>query len=285
MLTKGGKHAASNTNHVLHLGTNQAQNGHICKNTDLTALSELLCGAGKSLNLMTTSVDGHTDVHLTGGDEIHRDGVLVEDGKHTSKEAVGDGALVGMDVDDADVILDSDGSRSLGFPVVTLKLGRASCELVTSRQDRVGDNNGAVTARVLDVLNTDGDRGLGTDDLVHSKMMNDLGAVKGQLRRLGGRDGRQEPSGGNLGGVGREDAVDLLPDLQLLGLDAHGAEGGAQVRVAAADVAVDQAAGHVAEESRNHGDPALARHNLADKRLRGDSVEVVVEPFCSIIVE
>ncbi|TKW51522.1 hypothetical protein CTA1_1313 [Colletotrichum tanaceti] len=100
-------------------------------------------------------------------------------------------------------------------------------------------------------------RDVGAPDLVHGQRVDDLAAVARQLRGLLGRDGRQQPRRGHLSRVRREDAVHLLPDLQLDGPRADGAHGGAEVRVPAADVR-QQRVRHDAEEARHHGDAAAA---------------------------
>lgn len=115
VLSKGGEHPAGNTNHVLHLSPDQTQDGHVGENGDLSTICEILPSLGKGLYLGACGVNGHGNVHLGRGNEIDRDGMRVENGKDTGKEAMGDGSLVGVDVDDADVVLDGDGSRSLGL--------------------------------------------------------------------------------------------------------------------------------------------------------------------------
>jgi len=121
-------------------------------------------------------MNGHRNVHLGGRNEIDRDGVVVEDGKDTGEEAVRDRSLIRVHVNDADVVLDGNSSRSLGFSVVGFRLGggRTACKLVASSAHAIRNNDSAVTTRVLDVLDADRDGRLSSDDLVHGKVVNDL---------------------------------------------------------------------------------------------------------------
>lgn len=176
VFTKSREHASCDTNHVLHLSTNQTQNCHIGEYAHITTFSKLLGGLAKSLDLLAARMNGHRNVHLGGGNEIDRDGVVVEDGKDTGEEAVRDRSLIRVHVNDANVVLDGNGSRSLGFSVVGFRLGsgRAACKLVASSAHAIRNNNGAVPTRILDILDADRNRRLSADDLVHGKMVNDL---------------------------------------------------------------------------------------------------------------
>lgn len=176
VFTKGREHASCDTNHVLHLSTDQTQNCHIGEYAHIAAISKLRGGIAKSLNLLAACMNGHRNVHLGGGNEIDRDGVVVEDRKDTREEAVRDRSLIRVHVDDADVVLDGNSSRSLGFSVVGFRLGggRTACKLVTSSAHAIRDNNGAVATRVLNILDADRNRRFSSDDLVHGKMVNDL---------------------------------------------------------------------------------------------------------------
>ncbi|KAI6766203.1 hypothetical protein HG530_007273 [Fusarium avenaceum] len=86
MFTKSRKHAACNTNHVLHLRTHQAQNSHVAEHAHITTLCELLGNLAKGLDLLAARVDGHGDVHLGSRNEVDRDGVGVENAKDAGKE-------------------------------------------------------------------------------------------------------------------------------------------------------------------------------------------------------
>lgn len=88
MLSKSREHASCNTNHVLHLGTNQTQNCHVGENTYITAISKLRGGISESLDLLAASMNGHGNVHLRGRDKIDGDGVMVENREDTSEETV-----------------------------------------------------------------------------------------------------------------------------------------------------------------------------------------------------
>lgn len=109
--------------------------------------------------------------------------------------------------------------------------------------------------------------------------MDDFRSVKGQLGGLGRRDGGDQPRRRHLGWVGCEDAVDFLPDLQLIGFQADRRQRGAQVRVAAADIAVEQAAGYVAEEAGDDWYAVLASEDLLGDDLGSVTVEGSVEPL------
>lgn len=278
MFAQRRKHLAGDANHVLHVGTDQAENGHVGEDAHVATLLQALLGAGKGLDAGAGRVDGQRDVDLGRGDEVDRDAVLVENGKDARKEAVRDGALVGVHVDDANVVLDGDGRgplRRLGLAVgVGGEMGQRPrvVQLVRGGQDGVGDDDGAGAARVLDVFDADRDRGRGADDLVHGEMVNDLGAVEGQLGSLRRRDGCEEARRRHLGRVSGEDAVDFLPDLQLLGLEADGAESSAQVSVAAADIAINQTAWHITKEASD------------DRHLVSACAELLVEGFhCRLV--
>lgn len=78
--------------------------------------------------------------------------------------------------------------------------------------------------------------------------MHDLAAVIRQLRRLLRGDDGDETRGGHLARVGGEYPVDFFPDLELGGLQACGEQGGAEVGVAATDLA-EEGAGDWAEET------------------------------------
>lgn len=290
MITKRRKHLARNTNHVLHLSAHQTEDRKTVQNAHVAAVAQVLDRRVKIGHLGVAHVHGDRDVHLGRGDQIHRDLVLVEDGEEPRQESVRDRPLVGVDVDDGDLVLDGHGRGTLGFgaPGAGRAVGGAGAvgavllvalEGLVGRQKGVGLDDGALAARVLDVLDADGDRRRGLDHLVHGQVVDNFGAVEGQLGGLGGRDGRDEARRGHLGWVGGEDAVDFLPDLQLVGFQAYGRQRGAQVRVATADVAVEQAARYVAEEAGDDWYAVLTGEDLLGDDLGRVPVEGGVEPL------
>lgn len=183
MITQRREHLARNTNHVLHLRTDQTQNGQTVQHAHVATIRQVPHRRVKVRNIRVAHVHRHGNVHFRSRNQVHADLVLVEDGKKPRKEMVRDRPLVGVDVDDGDLVLDGDGRGALGL--VALEAGRAvggggsvgaavgaavllvALERLVGRQQGIGLDNGALTARVLDVLDADRDRGSGLDHLVH----------------------------------------------------------------------------------------------------------------------
>lgn len=84
--------------------------------------------------------------------------------------------------------------------------------------------------------------------MLHREGVDDFGAVVGQLGGFFRGDHAEEAGGRDFAGVGGEDAVDFLPNLELGGGEADGAEGRAEVGVAATDLG-EERAGNDAEET------------------------------------
>ena len=188
MLSQHGKHPPRDTHHLVHVRTHQTQNRHVGRDRDLAALLERLLRQRHALLVQAAGVDRQRHVHLARGDEVDGDVVLVQDREDPEEEAVRDGPLVGVDVDDADVVLDRHRRRPSRLPPGRGRTGLRFHGGLPGRCAR--DHARAVAARVVDVLDPDGYRGHGVDDLVHGEVVDDLGAVKGQLGRLRGCDGR-----------------------------------------------------------------------------------------------
>lgn len=90
-----------------------------------------------------------------------------------------------MHVEDDDTIFDSNSGRVFArqvqmVTVFSKNLGRMGRSACTVLRDGVGwEDNGALTARVLDVL--DADRDVSTNDLLHGEGMDDFRAIIGQF--------------------------------------------------------------------------------------------------------
>ena len=82
--------------------------------------------------------------------------------------------------------------------------------------------------------------------------MHDLAPIIRQLRRLLGRDERDQARGRHLARVRGEDPVHLLPDLQLRRAEARSEQRRGEVRVAAPDLPQERA-GDGAEEACARG--------------------------------
>lgn len=131
IVSKCRKHAPRDANHVLHVRSDQTQDGHARQHADISTLLQVLRGRLECFRSNAVSVDGQRHMHLTRRDEVHRDGLLVEDGEDSRKEAMGDGSLVRVHVDDADLILDRDGGWALGILEQSHLRGSRSVELLS----------------------------------------------------------------------------------------------------------------------------------------------------------
>lgn len=126
-------------------------------------------------------------------------------------------ALVAVYVQYNDVGLDGDSCRAFGALGLREQARRASAEELGIAERCLlvycafRKNDSAVVARVDNVLYAD--LYASTNDLLHSKGMNDFGAVESQFSGLGRRDGGEQASCRDLARVCREDAVDFFPDL------------------------------------------------------------------------
>lgn len=143
----------------------------------------------------------------------------------------------------------------------------------------VREDDGSGATRVHDVLDADGDAC--ADDLLHGEGMNDLGAVKGQLSSLRRRDAGKQSSRGDLARVGREDAIDLLPDLKLLGLDAHSNQCGAEIGVPTSN-GVQNATWDVAEEASDDWNLVTTCLDFSGERGSQVRVELLVQALLGV---
>lgn len=117
----------------------------------------------------------------------------VQNAEDVHQKAVSTSALVAVDVQNDNVVLDGDSSGTPRSVEGAQQAGGARTEEAISER-RVGlqslhvvrEDDGAGATGVHDVLDADGNAG--ADDLLHGEGMNDLRAVEGQLSRLRGRN-------------------------------------------------------------------------------------------------
>lgn len=142
----------------------------------------------------------------------------VQNAEDVHQEAVSTSALVAVDVQDNDVVLDGDsGGTPRGIERAQQARGARTEKAVPKRRVRlqglqvVRENDGASTTRIHDVLDADGDAR--ADDLLHGEGMDDLGAVESQLSSLRGRNAGEKSCSRDLARVSGEDTIYLLPYL------------------------------------------------------------------------
>lgn len=157
--------------------------------TNLSDSLEFLCDPIED-RLAYRSIDGHTYVHLGGRDEIDDDTISIKGTKDPREEAVGDGLAIRADGEDENVVLDR---HCGGSPPHCLRRDgrvagpRARCAGLVDGfgftvQRGIGEDDGASSRWVLDVLDSDGDGG--ADDLFHRERVDDFGSVVGQFGGL-----------------------------------------------------------------------------------------------------
>ncbi|KAI3485790.1 hypothetical protein L1887_50836 [Cichorium endivia] len=300
-LGKDGEHATRNADHVAHMLAHQTEDSHVAQYTYGAHLLQVRLDLVERARTQAGS-HGHRHMHLGRRNQIHHHTVLVERTKDLGKESMADRLAVRVHVEHQHVVLDRHRRRQL--PLAhhgprRIRLGRSAprgkvrlarrrrhgrTRLVHVSVDElvfgavvalgdVGKDDGAHAGGVLDVFDADGD-GL-FDGLLHGEGVDDFRAVVGELCGFLGSDGGDEACGGHLARVGGEDAIDLLPDLELLGLDADGAESGAEVGVAAADLG-EERAGDVAKVAGDDGHACACSQAVA-KRVAELVVEGLVE--------
>jgi hypothetical protein len=290
LLPQRAEEAAADADHAAQLAADERDDGHVGHEVDVAPDLEVVDGALERLVFDAEfflavpgqqgdlRVQGHGDVHFRRRDEVDAQAVLVQDAEDRHKEAVRASPLLAVHVKHGDAGLDRHGRRAARGVVHAQVRDRAVAEeacLPALAFGRVWEDDGAGVARVHHVL--DADRDAGADHLVHGEGVDDLGAVEGQLGGLAGRDGVEEARGRHLARVGGENAVDLLPDLEFLGAQAHGGQSSAEIRVATADV-LQQTAGDGAKVSSNDRDGVVAVFEDALGDGKGQVlVEVVVE--------
>ena len=101
-------------------------------------------------------------------------------------------------------------------------------------RDSVWENDSSFSTGVLDVLDSDGDAG--ADNLLHCEGVDHFGTVVGELCGFLGGDNGNESRGRDFARIGSEDTVNFFPDLELVCVEADGAEGSAEVGVSTANL-------------------------------------------------
>ncbi len=203
----------------------------------------------------------HRHMHLARRYQVNRQMPPVQNREDAHEEAVRTRTLVGMHVQHDNLMFDGHGRGPFGPLLGTQRAGgaRAKEARVPRRWAdpllvrRGGDDDGPASARVRHVLDPDGDAR--ADDLLHREGVDDFRAVEGEFCGLGGRHRRQKAGGRYLARIGREDAVDFFPDLELRGLYADRDKSGAKICVSSAD-GVEKSARNIAKVSRDYGHAA-----------------------------
>jgi hypothetical protein len=183
----------------------------------------------------------------------------VKNTEDVHQESMSARTLVTVDVQDDDIMLDSNSRRPLWALELRKQAGRPCTEELSVAERRavvngtgvVGEDDSAGIARVHNIFDADGDAG--ADYLLHGEGMDNLGAVEGQLSSLGGRDGGKQSGSRDLAWVRSKDAIDLLPDLELLGPGTNSDQSSTEIGVTTAN-GVEQSAGHVAKVAGDDGD-------------------------------
>lgn len=226
-------------------------------------------------------MQGHGDVDLGGGDEVHGEVPTVQDTENVHQETMSTCALVAMNVQNNNVVLNGDSCGALGRVHCAQNAGGASAEETIpergvrfQRLQIVREDDSASTARVHDILDANGNAS--ADDLLHGEGMNDLRAIESQLSSLGWRDAGEKSSGRDLARVGSENAVNLLPDLKLFSLDTHGNQCRAEIGVSTSN-GVEETAWNIAEEASNDGDLVTAGLDLSGQGCSQVRVELLVQ--------
>lgn len=106
--------------------------------------------------------------------------------------------------------------------------------------------------------------------------MDDFRTIEGQLSSLGRSDAGKQGGSRDLARIGSEDAVDLLPDLQLLGLDTNCNQRSAEIGVTTSN-GVQKATRNVAKETSDDWNPVAASLDLSSQRSSQVGVELLVQ--------
>ena len=92
-LRQGGKHATCNTDHMLHMLPDQAQNRQIPDDFDRAMVLELVNRLLQRM-VLNLRMQCHRHVHLRCGDEIHAELVLIQDREDSRKESMAETLLI-----------------------------------------------------------------------------------------------------------------------------------------------------------------------------------------------
>ena len=146
-----------------------------------------------------------------------------------------------MNIQDDNVILDSNGGRNLCFDLQLIFADFViDCTTFVgfsrgaSREFLVGVNDGSLSCWIFDIL--DSNRDSSTNDLFHCKWMDHLGTVICQFGSFIGGDDGYKSCGWDFTWVGSEDAVYFFPDLQLGSFQANGTESSTEIRVSSTNL-------------------------------------------------
>lgn len=220
---------------MLHLLSDQRDDGKI---PDDLNRAELLQLPSTLSQLMGSNISGksHGDMDLGGGNQVDNELVLLQDVEDIGKEIMRQGLLVGVDVENHGVTLYSNSSWSLGAVLQESILAEHAdvswnlrWSLLSLSRDGIWENDGSLPLWSHNVLDSDGDTF--PDSLLHGEGMDDLGTEVGQFGGFFGGDGLDQPCSRDLSGVGSENSVNFLPNLELVGLQSDGDESSAKIGV------------------------------------------------------
>jgi hypothetical protein len=299
VLPEHTEEATADANHATQLAADKTNDGKTRDKVDITPNTEVIDGTleGSRLDLnlfrVGTSarqernfgVQSHGYMDFRRRDEVDGQMPLVENREDGHEEAVGTRALLGVHVEHGNTALDGDSGRTLGSIVSAETDQTAVAEerrLLLAKVGCIGPDHGTLVARVLDVLDADGDAGL--DDLVHGEGVDDFRSIEGQFGSLGWGDRGQQTSGRYLARVCSEDTIDLLPDLQFRGANSDSNQGGAKVGVATSNLSKETAR-DVAEVAGNDRDSIAAGVDSSCERLGQVAVERIVNAFADVEVD
>src|SRR5208283_174883 len=193
-------------------------------------------------------VDGERDADLGGGHHIDGRFEAVEDFEDAAQKAVRHQHARGMNVDDGDLALTGDRFDGV-FAVNALGHDARAGNL---RAARIQDQH----------------RDAFLDGRQHGGRMEHFGAEIGQFGGFGEGDGLDAMAAGEDGGIGRQHAVHVGPDLDLLGADAGSHDGRGEIGTAAAEGGGDAVLAG-GDEAAHHDDASGGnrRHNGGKARV------------------
>ena len=152
------------------------------------------------------AVDGQGDVHFVEFEQVDLHVVLFEDEADLGEELGRADFAVGVHVDDCDGAFGGYGRGAFGAEEGVGVFGCGDFSL--------GDD-GTGGGWVFDVFDADGDV---WDAVVDGEMVDDFGAVEGELVHFAGVDGGEEFGGGYFARVSGEETIDLFPSAFVVSL-------------------------------------------------------------------